>query len=237
MDDSESEIGIEVTPQVEMATGGEDIIYASQEEIEDEEEYELDDDDLDDMANPQQHEANDDYGEEGMVVEPQIFMEEHGNGYSGDEEAYDASNMLEVQVEAGDVGPPMMQESDHFIGLCPICDLDKPNKEHVMAHLMPELVEAFQGLTSCPEPDCETLDYYQMESMRSDFEKTRFIVEHHVMEHGGTELYELVNDHELMEEKRKSKTALLSVMIIFTLKKKVTGNCNSKSYFRQMAAQ
>ena len=44
-----------------------------------------------------------------------------------------------------------------------------------------------------------------MESLKSDYEKTRFIVEHHVLEHTGNELLELIKDAELMEEKRRSK--------------------------------
>ena len=49
------------------------------------------------------------------------------------------------------------------------------------------------------------INYFQMESLKSDYEKTRFIVEHHVLEHTGNELLELIKDAELMEEKRRSK--------------------------------
>ena len=93
---------------------------------------------------------DDDEGEEGVIVAPP-------------RDGLDASSYLqtdEVKVEPvnGTAG------EDAFLDMCPICEDTsvKATKQHLMAHLMPELVEAFQGLTSCPEPDCETLDYYQV---------------------------------------------------------------------------
>ena len=53
--------------------------------------------------------------------------------------------------------------------------------------------------------ESRSITYFQMESLKSDYEKTRFIVEHHVLEHTGNELLELIKDAELMEEKRRSK--------------------------------
>ena len=54
--------------------------------------------------------------------------------------------------------------------------------------------------------------YFQMESLKSDYEKTRFIVEHHVLEHTGNELLELIKDAELMEEKRRSKQTQVRIV-------------------------
>ena len=54
---------------------------------------------------------------------------------------------------------------------------------------------------------------FQMESLKSDYEKTRFIVEHHVLEHTGNELLELIKDAELMEEKRRSKQTQVSLLL------------------------
>ena len=51
-----------------------------------------------------------------------------------------------------------------------------------------------------------------MESLKSDYEKTRFIVEHHVLEHTGNELLELIKDAELMEEKRRSKQTQVRIV-------------------------
>ena len=74
---------------------------------------------------------------------------------------------------------------------------------------------------------------FQMESLKSDYEKTRFIVEHHVLEHTGNELLELIKDAELMEEKRRSKQTQVRIVSSMLLEQafiKHSAINNFKSY-------
>merc|ERR1712131_408763 len=69
--------------------------------------------------------------------------------------------------------------------------------------------------------------------MKSDFEKTRFIVEHHVIEHSGNELHELINDTDLIEEKRKNKGMVVpmgngNATMTMVCPVCSAGKCNSK---------
>ena len=76
--------------------------------------------------------------------------------------------------------------------------------------------------------------YFQMESLKSDYEKTRFIVEHHVLEHTGNELLELIKDAELMEEKRRSKQTQVRIVSSMLLEQafiKLSAINNFKSYY------
>ena len=101
--------------------------------------------------------------------QPQIIMDDYEGG---DEEEDDGQeDVVNHSAEADTVAAVVKTEQvngvnggeeEAFLDVCPICQDVRATKQHLMSHLMPELVEAFQGLTSCPEPDCETLDYYQV---------------------------------------------------------------------------
>ena len=106
-----------------------------------------------------------------QVIEPQIIMDDYEGGDEEEDDSHQEDVVVNHSAEADTVAAVVKTEQvngvnggeeEAFLDVCPICQDVRATKQHLMSHLMPELVEAFQGLTSCPEPDCETLDYYQV---------------------------------------------------------------------------
>ena len=78
---------------------------------------------------------------------------------------------------------------------CPVCRGKNPSREHLANHFLQELAECLEGETQCSKCDFRVANT----SKASVKNQSKMLALHHVTDHGGAELDELLTDLPLVQ--------------------------------------